>query len=295
MRRRAHRFAISVTLVAAGAVLAVSCVVPPSPRSDAAALERGPRVADSSIEYAPGLSGDVYKARSGGNRGVIILVHAGGFYSGSRSEVTLYTHSVMDQIERGFSVLSVDYRLSTGSTNLFPAALTDVSNAIRWVRDHGAENGLNPATVIVAGHSAGGTIAALIGLGANDPGSPRGQTPAVDGWIAISGFYDLRAGGLATLQRDVWLGAGANPDATNSASAVTLVDSADPPGYVVHGAKDPLVPLAQAVTLAARTLDVGRPAWLDIVSDPACDGHIPTCATNATFLNMWLDGLIRSD
>lgn len=294
MRRSTPGIPILVALTLAAAAITVSsCVVPPSPRSDGAALARGPRVPDTTIEYAEGLEASLYKARSGGNRGVIVLVHAGGFYSGSRTEVGLYVHPILDQLDRGFAVLSVDYRLTSGSTNLFPAALQDVSRAIDWVRLQGPANGLNPRTVLIAGHSAGGTIAALIGLGADNPGSLRGTTSAVDGWIAISGFYDLRVEGTAALQRDVWLGPGASTARINSASALTLVDAGDPPGYIIHGAKDPLVPLAQAFSLGAATLNTGRPAWLDVVSEPNCDGHIPTCAVNMSFLNAWVDDVAR--
>ncbi|MGB3411725.1 MAG: alpha/beta hydrolase [Microthrixaceae bacterium] len=280
-----------VALAVSLAALLSSCVVPPSPRSDGAALARGPRVPDATIEFSDGLDASVYKARAGGNRGVIVLVHAGAFYSGSRAEVGLYAHPILDQLDRGFAVMSVDYRLTSGSVNVFPAALEDVSHAIDWVRSQGPAHGLNPKTVLVAGHSAGGTIAALIGLGANNPGSPRGKTSPVDGWIAISGFYDLRAEGLASLQADVWLGPGASAAKLDSASAVTLVDAADPPGYIIQGGRDPLVPPAQAFSLGASTLGAGKPAWLDIVSDPSCDGHVPTCAVNMTFLNTWVDNV----
>ncbi len=280
-----------VALMVSLAAMLSSCVVPPSPRSDGPALARGPRVPDATIKFSEGLDASLYKARAGGNKGVIVLVHAGGFYSGSRTEIGLYAHPILDQLDRGFAVLSVDYRLTSGSTNLFPAALEDVSNAIDWVHSHGPAHGLNPKTVLVAGHSSGGTIAALIGLGANNPGSPRGTTSAVDGWIAISGFYDLRAEGLASLQAAVWLGADPSAAKLDSASAVTLVDAFDPPGYLIQGGRDPLVPPAQALSLGAATLGVGNPAWLDIVSDPSCDGHVPTCAVNMAFLNAWVDNV----
>lgn len=293
MRRSTGAAGPIFLLTLALTALLSSCVVPPSPRSDAAALARGPRVADATVEYSNGLYADLYRARSGGNRGVIVLVHAGGFYSGKRGEVSLYVHPVMDQLDRGFAVLSVDYRLVSGASNLFPAALEDVSRAITWVRTSGSANGLNPRTIVVAGHSAGATIAALIGLGANNPGSPRGVTPSVDGWIAMSGFYDLAGDGVAALQRDVWLGSGASAAVVRSASAVTLVDAADPPGYLVAGSKDPLVPVTQSIQLALATLESGRPAWLDVVSDPSCDGHVPTCAVNTPFLNAWIDDLAR--
>jgi hypothetical protein len=31
---------------------------------------------------------------------------------------------------------------------------------------------------------------------------------------------------------------------------------------------------------------------LDLVTDPACDGHVPTCAINTPFLDLWIDQVV---
>ena len=241
------------------------------------------------VEYSPGLIADLYLPQAGGNKGVIVLVHAGGFYTGSRQQIAAYATPIMDQIDRGFAVLNIDYRLTSGNRNQFPAAVADVSAAIDWSRSIGPDYGMNPATVIVAGHSAGGTLAALIGLGANNPNSPRGKSSPVDGWIAISGIYDLRVPGVAQLQQRAWLGPNASAAAIQAASAVTLADAGDAPGYIAHGTQDPLVPVAQPFTLFVTTWLTGTNPWLDLVSSTDCNGHIPTCAMNTGYLNMWVD------
>lgn len=273
---------ISVSLILA------SCVVPSASRQSSQSVS-APYVSAGTVEYSPGLTGDLYLPQAGGNRGIIVLVHAGGFYTGSRHEVAAYATPVMDQINRGFAVLNIDYRLTTATQNQFPAAVADVSAAIDWTRNSGPNYGVNPAKVIVAGHSAGGTLAALIGLGANNPGSPRGSSSPVDGWIAISGIYDMRAEGVAQLQQRAWLGPNASPEAIQAASAVTLADAGDAPGYIVHGAQDPLVSVAQAFVMFVSSWLTGRNPWMDLVSSADCNGHIPTCAMNTSYLNMWVD------
>lgn len=285
-----RRALLLIGLLLSATVLA-SCVVPPATR----AASQRPAVANVSagyVDYGPGLVGDLYLPRGGGNRGTIILVHGGGFITGARGEIAAYSEPIFHQLDRGFSVLNIDYRLTTDSTNFFPAAVADVSTAVDWVRRDGARYGLNPAKVIVAGHSAGATLAALIGLGANDPGSPRGTTSPVDGWIAISGIYDMRADGVAELQRRVWLGPDQSDAAISAASALTLVDGDDPPGYVVHGAKDPIVSVNQAKALFFATAAAGGSPWLDVVADSTCDGHVPTCAINTTYLDAWTDKVL---
>jgi len=241
------------------------------------------------VEYSPGLVADLYLPQAGGNKGVIVLVHAGGFYTGSRQQIAAYATPIMDQIDRGFAVLNIDYRLTSGNQNQFPAAVADVSAAIDWTRSTGPNYGINPATVIVAGHSAGGTLAALIGLGANNPNSPRGNSSPVDGWIAISGIYDLRVPGVAQLQQRAWLGPNASADAIEAASAVTLADAGDAPGYIAHGTQDPLVPVAQAFVMFVTSWLTRTNPWMDLVSSADCNAHIPTCAMNTSYLNMWVD------
>ncbi|CAB4530294.1 unannotated protein [freshwater metagenome] len=265
----------------------------PSATTQASRSAATPFISAGTVEYSPGLIGDLYLPQSGGNRGVIVLVHAGGFYTGSRHEVAAYATPVMDQIDRGFAVLNIDYRLTSGGRNQFPAAVADVSAAIDWTRTAGPNYGVNPATVIVAGHSAGGTLAALIGLGANNPGSPRGTTSPVDGWIAISGIYDLRAAGVPQLQQRLWLGQNASAEAIEAASAVTLADAGDAPGYIVHGVQDPIVPVDQGFGLFVTTWLTGKNPWLDLVSSSDCNGHVPTCAMNTGYLNIWIDQLAR--
>jgi acetyl esterase/lipase len=273
-------------------LLLASCVVPPA-SSQASRSGAAPHISAGTVEYSPGLTADLYLPQSGGNRGVIVLVHAGGFYTGSRHEVAAYARPVMDQIHRGFAVLNIDYRLTSGARNLFPTAVADVSAAIDWTRTAGPNYGVNPATVIVAGHSAGGTLAALIGLGANNPGSPRGTTSPVDGWIAISGIYDLRLLGVAQLQQRLWLGPAASTQAIEAASAITLADSGDAPGYIVHGVQDLIVPFTQSFSLFVTTWLTGKNPWLDLVSSSDCNGHIPTCAMNTGYLNIWIDQRVR--
>lgn len=273
-------------------VVLASCVVPPATR----AASQRPSVANVSagyVDYGPGLVGDLYLPRSGGNRGTIILVHGGAFLTGARGEMAAYGGPIFHQLDRGFSVLNIDYRLTTETENFFPAAVADVSTAVDWVRTQGPLYGLNPDTVIVAGHSAGATLAALIGLGANNPGSARGTTSPVDGWIGISGIYDLSGGGVAALQRMVWLGPDQSPATVAAASARTLVDRDDPPGYVVHGARDSIVPLAQSSDLVLSLAAVGLTPWYDVVTDPSCNDHVPTCAINTDYLDSWTDEIVN--
>ena len=68
---------------------------------------------------------------------------------------------------RGWVCVAANYRLSPRAT--FPDHLIDVKRALAWIKRHGAEYGADPDFVVVTGGSAGGHLAALVALTANDP------------------------------------------------------------------------------------------------------------------------------
>jgi acetyl esterase len=89
-----------------------------------------------------------------------VYFHGGGFVIGD-----LDTHD--DFLRRlcadsGVRVLAVDYRLSP--EHPFPAAHDDALAATRWAIDHGGQIGFDPTKVAVGGDSAGGNLAACLGL-----------------------------------------------------------------------------------------------------------------------------------
>jgi acetyl esterase/lipase len=105
---------------------------------------------------------DVYKP-AGDKLPVVVLVHGGGWKSGYRSE---FVPMAVRLAQRGFAAVTVSYRLSGEA--LYPAAVQDVQAAVRWVRAHAAEYGLDPQRIALAGGSAGGQIASLAGVTASD-------------------------------------------------------------------------------------------------------------------------------
>jgi acetyl esterase len=99
---------------------------------------------------------------------VLVWYHGGGWVIGS-----LETHDGLcrDLVDAaGCVVVSVDYRLAPEHT--FPAAVDDAYAAARWVSEHAAEIGADPARVAVGGDSAGGHLAAVAAMLARDEGTP---------------------------------------------------------------------------------------------------------------------------
>jgi acetyl esterase/lipase len=89
---------------------------------------------------------------------LIVWVHGGGWRSGSKDQCLPLRQGFL---ERGYAIASVGYRLSGDA--IFPAQIEDCKGAIRWLRAHAHEHGLDPHRFGLWGSSAGGHLVALAG------------------------------------------------------------------------------------------------------------------------------------
>jgi acetyl esterase len=116
----------------------------------------------------PGPGGDipvrVYRPSSDAALPVVVYLHGGGWVIGSIESHDQLCRQLCD--DAGAIVVSVDYRLAPETK--FPGAVDDCVAAWRWVTEHAAELGGDPARVAVAGDSAGGNLAAVIAQVARD-------------------------------------------------------------------------------------------------------------------------------
>jgi len=97
-----------------------------------------------------------------------LYLHGGGMILGS---VTLYDAPIARYVSAsGVPMLAVDYRLAPEHPD--PTPVEDVYAGLRWLHDHAAELGVDPARIAVMGDSAGGGLAAGVTLLARDRGGP---------------------------------------------------------------------------------------------------------------------------
>jgi len=92
-------------------------------------------------------------------RPAIVFVHGGGWRAGVRAN---FAPMAIRMAERGYVAATISYRLSPEAP--YPAAIHDVKAAVRWVRAHAGQYGIDPHRIAIAGGSAGGQIAALTGV-----------------------------------------------------------------------------------------------------------------------------------
>ncbi len=210
---------------------------------------------------------DVYRHRARPTGCPTLLqIHGGGWVIGSKDQQGLPL--MLSLAAHGWVCVSVNYRLSPHAT--FPDHLIDIKHALRWIREHGADYGADTDFVVVTGGSAGGHLAALVALTANDPEYQPGfehVDTSVAGCVPFYGVYDFtdRMGfhhhtGLASLLERRVMKASLHEarEAYEKASPVSRVHAAAPPFLIVHGDRDSLVPVAEARHFGAELGRVAR-------------------------------------
>ena len=97
-------------------------------------------------------------------RVAIIIIHGGGWRSGNRRAHYPLAQRLADL---GYVCFTPEYSLSTEA--LYPASVYDIKSVIRWVRKNAAKYNIDTEKIVVAGHSAGGELAAMMGATNNNP------------------------------------------------------------------------------------------------------------------------------
>jgi acetyl esterase/lipase len=198
---------------------------------------------------------DVYKRRGNKARAPVLLqVHGGAWVLGSKDEQGLPL--VLHLASRGWVCVSADYRLAPKAT--FPDPLIDLKHALRWIREHAEELGADPDFIVVTGGSAGGHLASLVALTANQPEYQPGfeaVDTSVRGCVAFYGVYDFtdrhgvwqHKGLTRLLERRVFKKSLAEGHAEfDKASPLSRVHEQAPPFLVIHGDSDTMVPVGEA-------------------------------------------------
>ena len=208
---------------------------------------------------------DIYKPRQPGTgRPVLLQIHGGGWVIGKKDEqgLPLMAHLA----SRGWVCVAPNYPLSPKAT--WPEHLVALKRALAWTREHIAEHGGDPSFIAVTGGSAGGHLAAMMGLTADDPSYQPGFEDAdtsVQACVPFYGAYDLANvldTGAGSRRLDHFLSRTVfktkDTRVFESATPLLHVRPDAPPFFVIHGAHDSLVPVAEARELVNRLRDVSK-------------------------------------
>lgn len=221
---------------------------------------------------SPRQSFDLYLPDEGdGPFPLLIHIHGGAFAFGDKRDDHMDAYLV--GVKRGYAVASIEYRVSSEAT--FPAAVLDCREAVRYIKSHAEEYKVDVNKIIVIGGSAGGNLAAMLGMNV-----ANGQFPGEEGRteyscqptvkIAIDQFGPVRfetmtaqaiANGVsevhpnpAMMPESAYLGHPINnapADLLKAAYPGTYASDAMAPMLVQHGTADHLVPWAQSEEFVA--------------------------------------------
>ncbi len=193
----------------------------------------------------------------------VVWIHGGGWTGGTKNEAR--AKEICGTLTNaGYVAVSIDYRLGAGA---WPTCLLDCKNAVRFLRAHASEYHVDLARIAVAGGSAGGHLALMVGFTTDkkglEPDAPYpGVSSAVRCVIDMYGPTDLLTrkettpNGEPTPMRKLMgssrtvFGATTEDDPLLvAASPVTHAAKGCPPVLVLHGHADPTVDFTQSEEL----------------------------------------------
>jgi len=213
---------------------------------------------------------------------LVVFIHGGGWMLG-HPVVTNPIYAALDipgaLLAAGYAVARISYRLS--SEAIFPAQLHDCKAAVRFLRNRAAVFGVDATRFAAMGDSAGGHLAALVGLTGGradlegDGGDPAGSSmvQAVVDWFGPTDFLHMskqaipggQSGQDEPKSPESRLVGGPLQDtrqAALAASPISYVTGAAPPMLIQHGTLDRLVPIDQSRLLHQALLATGAESTL---------------------------------
>jgi acetyl esterase/lipase len=220
---------------------------------------------------------DIYlPANAKGKIPLVILIHGGGWWVNDKyADLGYMKKTIAELVSQGFALASIDYRWSTQA--VFPAQIQDCNRAVSFLYENADTYGFDTKRFAVLGWSAGGHLAALVGLSKNNnvlnffmPNSNKNfNIKAVVDFYGPAEMVLLPKADDDKSPEGILLGAAPldRPDLAKIASPVTYVDKRDPPFLIIHGEKDDMVSPKQSKLLQAWLNTEGVQNELIIVKD----------------------------
>ncbi len=183
-------------------------------------------------------------------RGLLAFIHGGYWRSLDKSDFSFVAEPF---VERGISVASINYSLCPAVG--VDAIVDEVTRAVAWLHAQAGRFGLKDKPIVVAGHSAGGHLAAM--MLTRDWAAYGVAAPAIAGAVGISGIYELEPLLHASMNGDLRL----DRETLDRVSTARLAPTVRVPLHLVAGAVESSEFRRQGRLLAA--------AWPELVKSCA--------------------------
>jgi len=198
---------------------------------------------------------DFYPAQGVVNAPLIVMIHGGSWHGGGPGDLAPLNSRLARE---GYSVAAISYRFAP--EHPFPAQLEDVRDALAYLTSQAAELKLDTTRVALIGRSAGGHLAALAAMTAQDPD--------IRGAVSLYGVHDLawgyahpappRVHNSQLILREFLAGTPQSAPAAYRDAAPLTYAATSPPMLLIHGARDELVNVEHARHLSAALTAAGR-------------------------------------
>ncbi|MFN3161532.1 MAG: alpha/beta fold hydrolase [Rubinisphaera brasiliensis] len=219
---------------------------------------------------------DIYRPKNAwGKLPAVICIHGGGWWKGDRFSHTKIAQALAD---RGFVAATISYRLSGEES--FPAAIHDCKAAVRFLRAHADEYGVDADNIGAIGLSAGGHLTALLATSAGveeleGNGGWAEFDSSIQAAVPMGAQTDLQSErtrmvsgqeGRGKIWRQFLNGSlDENPEGYRLASPLFHLDAADPPCWFVTGENDDASTHADKFRSQMQALKI--PAGLTVLED----------------------------
>jgi acetyl esterase/lipase len=238
-------------------------------------------------KFGTALTMDVFTPKKDAKGIGVVLIVSGGWFSAHEIIGGFFVEPL---VKRGYTVFAVVH----GSQPKFtiPEVVSDMNRAVRFIRAHASEYGIDPDAIGVTGGSAGGHLSLMQGC-AGAAGDPKAKDPvdrqssrvqAVACFYPPTDFFNYGKPGENALGRGILINFRAPFDfhefdktknmfvpitdeekifeIGRQISPINHVSADDPPTLIMHGDADKLVPIQQAEIIVKKLKDAGVEAKL---------------------------------
>lgn len=223
---------------------------------------------------------DLFRPSGTGKYPLLVMIHGGGWRSGNKSMQVPMAQKIASS---GYVTAAVEYQLSLEAQ--YPAAVHNIKAAIRWLRANADKYGIDTSRIAISGCSAGGQLAALIGMTngirkLEGSQGVQGYSSHVDAIIDIDGVLDFLAPSSLNLIRNsnsadiAWFGGSftEKPETWKEASAIFYVNAKSVPVLFInsgfsrfHSGQDEMIGMMKELNIYTEVhkFDVQvHPFWL---------------------------------